>query len=513
MAKEKLASQEELQAFKNVVGSLDNRLIRDNKIAINDSYSNPMVNMGFNTSSPLEATKYVPNNRLTWDFLQINQIERSEPLFRKIVDYKASALLNGIDIKSIELSNDDIKVLQNELAVHYKSLYDFIYQAIFYGGGAGMLIFRGDTEEDYLQPLDISKIEKGSFLGIKPLERWTGIFPDSKRIDEVGKDGIDDPAMIGQPLYYKVSFGGMKAKRYKVHASRLLLFNTGHLPYVQKQMEQFWGVSEVELLWESYNRYITAINATINMLIISNTRIVKMEDTEGSAQITQRALQRLQSKFELMKQSLNFSNILVLDKEDEYEYQSASLADLPDLLKQIRMDFCASAGVPASYIFADSFENSQDNDNINKPIKNTQKLFMTPIYLKLLKVLSQSALGKELPQTYVAFKNIKVSSENEKAEILNKGANALIEVYKTGAMDTETFIRSLSEIDDNISDIFDNYKEEFIKSNGSVTYTERQIALARALNKPLDSEIAETNGGNNQKLLEKPTPKVSVGEM
>lgn len=506
MAKDILATKEQINEFHKVVGTLDSRLIKD-------SYSNSAINLGYNTSSPLDATTYLPNNRLTWDFLQINQIERSEPLFRKIVDYKASALLNGIDIKSIDLSNDDIKVLQNELSNHYKSLYDFIYQAIFYGGGAGMLIFRGDTEEDYLKPLNIKDIKPNSFLGIKPLERWTGIFPDSKRIDEVGKNGIDDPAMIGQPLYYKVSFGGLKGKRYKVHASRLLLFNTGHLPYVQKQMEQFWGVSEVELLWESYNRYITAINATINMLIISNTRVVKMEDTDGSAQITQRALQRLQSKFELMKQALNFSNILVLDKEDDYEYQSVSLADLPDLLKQIRMDFCASAGVPASYIFADSFENSQDNDNINQPIKNTQKLFMTPIYLKLLKVICKSVLEKELPNTAIAFKNIKVSSEKEKAEILYKGANALIEVYKTGAMDTETFIRSLSEIDDNISDIFDNYKEDFIKSQGSTTYIEKQIELAKALNKPMDSDIAETNGGNNQKLLEKPTPKVKVGEM
>jgi phage-related protein (TIGR01555 family) len=495
------------------LATLDNRLLKGSAI-INDSYTNPLLNLGYNTSDPLNTTTYVPNNKLTWDFLQINQIERAEPLFRKIVDYKASALLKGIDIKCVDLTNEQINIIQNRLTDNYEGLYNFIYQAIFYGGGAGMILFRGDTEEDYLKPLDVSKIESDSFLGIKPLERWTGVFPDNKRIDEVGKDGIDDPTELGMPLYYKVYFGGVKSKSYKVHCSRLLIYNTGHLPYIQKQMEQFWGTSEVELLWDSYNRYITGINAVINMMIISNTRVIKMDDTDGSAQMTDRAIQRLQNKYKLMKASLNFSNILVLDKEDEYEQSSVPLNDVPNVLKQLRLDFASSAGVPPSILFPDSFENAQDDDNIHQPIKNKQRLMMKSIYYKLIKIICKNDLGIEMPKTLsISFKNIRSTTDKDQAEILDKCSRALIDVYKTGAMDTETFIRSLSEINDNVSDIFDNYKEAFIKENGKVTYTERQIELAKALNKPLDSEMEETNGGNNQELLQKPTPKVEVGEL
>ena len=139
---------------------------------------------------------------------------------------------------------------------------------------------------------------------------------------------------------------------------------------------------------------------------------------------------------------------------------------------------------------------------------------MKSIYYKLIKIICKNDLGIEMPKTLsISFKNIRSTTDKDQAEILDKCSRALIDVYKTGAMDTETFIRSLSEINDNVSDIFDNYKEAFIKENGKVTYTERQIELAKALNKPLDSEMKETNGGNNQELLQKPTPKVEVGEL
>lgn len=500
MAKEKYISDEQYrQGIKDI-------------FRVDDAYTNPMLNMGYGTASQMNSTKYVPNYKQTWDFMTINSIERSEPLFRKIVDYKASALLNGIDITTQELTNEETKLILVELKKVYKSMYDFIYQAIFYGGGAGMLIFRGDDEEEYMKPLDLTKIKKDSFLGIKPLERWYDIVPCTKKIDELGKDGIDDPSMLGFPLYYDVKFGGKNSKSYRVHTSRLLFYNTGHLPYIQKNVEQFWGVSEVEILWDTYNRYITAINAVINMFIISNTRVLKMEDTTGSAQMTERAMANLKSKFELMKESLNFSNILVIDKEDDFEYANANLGGVPEVLKQIRQDFCSSAQVPSSYIFSDSFESAQDGEQIHKPIKNNQKLYIEPMYRKLIAIICKSALGREMPKNIeITFSNIKEISDKDRADIISKIASALIEVYKVGAMDTETFIRSLSEINSNPSDVFDNYSEQFIKENADVTYIERQIALARALNKPDDAKLSETNGGNNNELLKKPTPRVDVG--
>ena len=59
---------------------------------------------------------------------------------------------------------------------------------------------------------------------------------------------------LGKPKYYYVSLSGNTEKRYKVHYSRLLLFNTGVISYVDTRMQQFWGISEVERLWDALNR-------------------------------------------------------------------------------------------------------------------------------------------------------------------------------------------------------------------------------------------------------------------
>lgn len=480
---------------------------------VEDSYSNPILNLGFNTGSPLNATMYKPNPMLTWDMFRIQQMEREQPILRRIVEYKTSSMLKGIDISSLELTSDQIKVIQKKLKDLYKPMYSYIYQGEFYGGGAGLMLFKGDLDNEInlLKPLDISQIKKDSFLGIKPLERWFGCNPSGDLVDTLGtSSGVYDPELLGQPLYYNVRFGGKKSKSYKVHRSRLLLYNTGHLAMITKKMEQYWGVSVVELMYESLNRYNTIINAVANMFIISSTRVMKVDEMTDTSQLTQKAVDGMKNKFELMSSMSNFSNILVLGADDEFDYQSVSMANVSDVLKSQRLDLCSCAGVPMSVLFDDGVNDTQTTENAHKNIKEKQKLMMTPMYDTLIKVICKSDLGIEAPIFDISYLSIRDVSEKDKADIIEKASKSLLETYKSGAMDTETFIRSLSEICNNISDIYSNFSEEFVNTNGKLTYTDREIKVAQALNKGGDSVEKEKFGGKENN--EKPTPNVKVGE-
>lgn len=475
-----------------------------------DGYSNLLANLGTNSKSPLEGSTYTFNKKITWNFQEINDIEREQPLVRKIVDYQVSSMLNGIDIVSNEMTSDEIKQIVDKLNDLYSAMYNFLFQAKFYGGGAGMLIFEKDTESTWSQPLDISKI-KTKFLGIKPLERWIGINPMLDLIDSTD-DGLNDPQMFGFPKYYSVRFGGKRSKSYKVHYSRLLLYNTGTLSYVQKRMEQFWGVSLIERIYDPLNRYNTVLNALANKFLIASQRVVKIDETIGYAETDEIVKKTIQHKLEAMSSGLQNSNVLFLDKDDEFLYESVTMSGDGEILKQMAIDLCASAPAPYSAIFDDGFNDAQATENSHRFIKNEQELFIKGYYEKLIKIIYKDLFGKDAPIFKVQFRSIRKLSEKDKSDIIRNATDSIVQLYKHNIINKKIAIKSLQEVTDNINDIYNNFDEEYITQYGDLTYNQEQISLAEALNKGKDNNYQQKErfGGNNNE--EKPTPKPKVGE-
>ena len=480
-----------------------------NKSYGQDSYSNLLANLGVGSNSALEGTNYVYNRKITWNFEIINQMEREQPLLRKIIDYQVSALLNGIDIVSNDITSEEIKAITEKLQELYSSLYDFIFQAKFYGGGAGMLIFQGDTESDYATPLDVSKIDK-KFLGIKALERWIGINPTGDLIDELRAD--DDANMIGMPEFYQVRFGGKRSKSYKVHYSRLLIYNTGTLSYVMKRMEQFWGVSIIERIFDPLNRYNTILNAIADKMLIASQRVVYIDESIGNAENDAYVREIIENKLKAMSNGLKFSNVLFLDGDDKFEYHQATMTGDSDILKQMAIDLCASAPAPYSAIFDDGFNDAQSTENAHRYIKNEQEFFIRKYYTKLIKIIYHELFGKEAPSFKVQFKPIRLISEKDKAEIISKSTQSIVELYKANIMNKEIAIKSLIEVMDNINDIYNNFTQDYINANGEMTYNKEQMLLAEALNKTKDPTFAQKENFGGENNDKKPTARAKVGE-
>ena len=103
-------------------------------------------------------------------------------------------------------------------------------------------------------------MSKGSFKGIKPLSRLYQIQPDlsSNLVTKVGEEyGIYSADEIGQPLYFLVNLSDMEAKSkyFKVHRSRLLLYSSIELTWVEKRIEMFFGPTLLERAYSDFARY------------------------------------------------------------------------------------------------------------------------------------------------------------------------------------------------------------------------------------------------------------------
>lgn len=510
--KEPMATQEQINEIKN----LRNRVIN----MVYDSFSNTQLSQGFGTSDFKNASHYIPNNRLTWNVSNIMQIEREEPIFRKILNYKATMSLTKIDINSKDMSAEEIKIIKKEINKLYKPLYEMIYQGEAFGGSASLICLKGQmSERELMKPLKIDNVQPDDFLGLKTLERWFGCNPSGELIETIGDNGINDPDLLGQPLYFKVRLGGKMTKTVKVHRTRLLIYNTGVLPEIQKRIEQYWGVSSLERIWEPLNRYKVAINAIINMFLISSQRVLKTDVDTEYASMTERAYEAMKTKLTMMANSLNYSNVLFLGADDNFTYESVQMSSVNDVLKSIRQDLCSCAEVPMSYMFDDGVNDTQTTENAHACVKSIQKLYMTQYYNLLIPIIYKSKFGGKVPDFDITFNKLREISDKETADVFEKMVNAIVQVYKHNGMNKESFIKALSEIMQNNYDIFANYDDKFVKTYGKLTYNEEQIELAKALNQGVNNdkqndegkEIAKENMGgiNNDK---KPTPRVPISE-
>lgn len=493
------------------IRQLTNGLVKQN-VEVQDGYTNNYLNMGNGSNDAMNASSYVSNRQLTWNSQTINNVVRSEPLMKKVLEFKASRpIKNGIDISSKNMKPEEIKAICERLKFLFKDIYQLIFLGEAYGGTGALICIRNQMSEDKLvKPLQIDSIQPGSFLGLKVFERWFSIRPDmSKLITEVGgSNGIDDPNLLGKPLYYYVRLTP-NSPEILVHRTRLLLYNTGELTYVEKLVEQYWGMSIVEKLWDALNEYNSAFKYMNNMLMISNQRVVKLADVfTDSVNATNKAKEVVRNKLELISSSLNGSNILFLSEDDTFEYHSAQLSNVSECLQKASLNFATKANVPYSYLFDDTNTEVTPSEDAYDAIKNVQDIFCREWYTKLIKILWKDIFGGKIPEFSFEFKNIRNLDEKTKAEIISKVGTIILDLYRESITDKAITMESFSEINDNVGDVFNNFTQEYIKKVGKETKNYDQINLARALNKGADSVSREKQGGQTNE--EKPTPKPKI---
>lgn len=517
----KMATDEQKNDLKNKINSL----FGGNDLVL-DSFSNPKLSLGYGTDDPTQSSRYLPNNKLTWDINTIMQVEREQPIFRKILNFKASLSLSGIDINSKDLNSEQIRVIKEKLDELYDKLYKLIYQGESFGGSAALICIKGQmSEKELMKPLNVDTINPGDFLGLKVLERWFSCNPTNNLIETIGDDnGIDDPDLLGQPLYFKVRLGGKRTKQVKVHRSRLLIYNTGVLPEIQKQIENYWGVSCLERIWDPLNRYNIVIGAVVNMFLISCTRVLRMDVDTDVSELSEQAYQKIVNKLTLMSKALNFSNLLILGENDDFAYESVPMSNVNEVVRRVALDLASSSGCTMSYLFDDGVNDTQTTENAYGEIKTIQKLFMRPIYKTLIKCIIKNEYGSVknekgeyiMPNFTITFNKLREINDKDVADVVHKMVMAIVEVFKSGGMDKETFIKSLSEIMQNNNDIFLNYDEAYIKEHGKETYNSDQIELAKALNRAKedkeDSEKKDKTVFGGEKNEEKPGPNIIMSE-
>ena len=508
---------------------------------IYDALSNPIQQFGVSTNDPSFLGLGISSQRgLSWQVPKLDSIMRDVPYFDKASSWKATrALVNGIDLNCRDTEANDVILVQKDLEDHFSPLHDTIKLGDFYGG-SGALIITSDisTEEEYMQPLNVGNLKKGQYLGIKPLTRLYQIMPDLSsglvRVSDVGEqNGIYDAKEVGQPKFFRVNLSGdteSDSKYLRVHRSRLLLYNSVELSWVEKRVEMYFGPSLLERSYTDFARYESLL-AQINKLAQrSNIGVLNMQQLPMANLGGEKFIENVMKRITQVKFGVQSGGMIVLGdlEKEKFVYENAVFRDLDKILKLYRENLAAALVAPTGVLFND--KDGDDEEKYLVAVKEIQDRIIRSWFRKLIPIIYKNRFNKKLKDYSFTFKSLEIPTELEKAEKMKNVVDLLSVLYNDNVIDGPSYQRMLVAAPNNISDIPNEITNEYIElvkkgiEDKPFNKMSVDVVVATALNrakgenKDGDSNLAHktesalkgSKSGGDPKKTKKPTVRLPM---
>jgi phage-related protein (TIGR01555 family) len=310
-----------------------------------DSYSNQPARLGTGTNNLAEAGQY-PLVRLTQDYPLILSLYRSSWVVRKVIDQFAEDIYKSFPILDTELTPEQVNAFNKTVkdTMTLTRLRTSRKWGRLFGGAAAVIVI--DGHDDLTKPLKLDDIELGSYKGLIPLDRWSGIIPGP----EINSN-IQDPKNFGLPTYYNAI---MDSGNVNIHHSRLLRFTGRELPQWEVQVELYWGMSEVEVMFDELKKRdysswnIVSLLTRAQILSIEEPQLATLMSGAGG---TNKGYMNFAQRMEQISDLLNNQGLLVLGKDGRLQQTQYGFGGISEMYHEFMKDLSAACEIPYELIF------------------------------------------------------------------------------------------------------------------------------------------------------------------
>lgn len=411
-----------------------------------DSYSNPMARLGFGQFNIAEASEY-PLTRMTQNYALLNSLYRTEWIARRIIDTVPQDMTkNWFELKS-QLQPDQLDMFHTmERKTHLKEqILDGLTWGRLFGGAAGIIVIEG--QEDMLdQPLSLELIMPGQFKGLIIADRWSGVYPESNLVQD-----ISDPD-FGTPEYYNFCMTDTDlANGIRVHHSRVVRFLGRRLPQTEKIAENYWGMSELEHVYNELNKRNSASANIAHLIWQANLKIYKMQDLGQLLSTTDTESQKeLYQTLSAQNALMNSAGMGVVDKDDDFVTSQYTFSGISEVYELFMLDVCGASEIPATKLFGRSpagmnSTGESDLTNYYDRVKQEQESDLRPIIEKMLPVLALSTWGVIPDDLTFEFEPIRDSSESERADLMLKYTQAFALAFTSNIISQKIALKELRQ--------------------------------------------------------------------
>jgi|ERR1700758_117759 len=437
------------------IKAVANKAIREEKKSTKDSFTNFAQKMGVGADNALSTASYGfnPISRIR---TLLEWIHRGSWIGGLAVDVVADDMTReGVEFEGT-IEPDDIEKLHQgaEEKQIWSALRDNVAWSRLYGGSIAVILIEG---QDASTPLRIETIGKGAFRGLLVLDRWMVEPSLNNLVTELGPN-------LGLPKFYQVRVDAPALPNMRIHYTRCIRMCGIRLPYWQRVMENLWGISVLERVYDRMIAFDSATTGAAQLVYKAYLRTYKIKDLREIIAAGGPPVDGLTKYTEMMRRFQNMEGITLMDLEDEFEgHSSASFSGLSDALVQFGQQVSGALQIPLVRLFGQSPAgfNTGDSDlrNYYDGIKQQQKRELGNGVNVLYRCEAASA-GIKLPDDFtVKFRSLWQLTDEQKADIAGKVTTAVSGVQDI--IDRATALRELKQ-SSRVTGIFSNITDEMI---------------------------------------------------
>lgn len=382
-------------------------------------------------------------------------------LVRRIVTMAADDAMKNF----IEIEGDSDNCILQELETLFvqEKLTEALYWDRLFGMSCALIL--ADDGQELSEPININRLRR--INGLEIFDK-RDIYPDTTSI-YLDTDIRD--ANFGKPEFYMIS--PPNGNQFKVHRSRLLIFDGEMLPKIERIANNGAGLSFLDGIPAALNRVKTAMNKTIDIMDKVSTSLLKLEGLSNllaREDGTQAVIRRL----ELIDYSRRINGSVAVDKEDEYGIFNIPLTGLTDIIQEFEQALCAVTGYPFTVLFGRSPAgmNSTGKSDLQiyyDTVRRIQRRKIRPALEYLVRLIQLAkegpTNGKELEKWSIKFKAIEPLNDLEQAN-----------VDKTQAEVRAAVVKLVFDLVDN--QLLDaTQARQYLKERGDIPVTESELDL------------------------------------
>lgn len=413
------------------------------KRATLDTFQNFAAKTGIGTNTLSTANTY-GFNPITRNRTLLEWMYRGSWLCGVAVDCVADDMTReGINLSSA-MDPDDKENLEAAIRNHqiWISLNQVAKWARLYGGALGYICIKGQKPDT---PLNIDTVGPGQFLGIIPMDQWMTTPDFNTAITQPGPD-------YGNPQFYTVTATSPQFPfpRIRVHASRCVRMLGIELPYWQRTMENMWGISIYERIFDRLTAFDSTTQGAAQLAYKAYLRTFKVKGLRSIIATGGPAFEALTKQMELMRLYQSNEGITLMDDADTFETQEYTFSGISDILNSMAEQISGATQIPLARLFGQSpggLNATGDHDlrTYYDNIKRLQERWFRRGLDVVLRCLAQSE-QIELPDGFqYDFTSLWQMTDDEKSKVDQQDTQAVVSVQATGLLSPAGFLKELRQ--------------------------------------------------------------------
>ena len=304
-------------------------------------------------------------------------------------------------------------------------------QRLYGGAGLVLLIDDGGQPED---PVEVKRIR--GVRGYIPLSRHE-LIPEDFSITDYSR-----------PSHYRITTSQRitpeQTSGYvnlRVHSSRVARFDGLYLPWNLRSRNTGWGQSVLQLIWESFKRYETAMSGLEAMTSDADLFVHKIPGLFN--RIASGNESDLRKRLEANSLSRSVYGGMVVDTEEELNFLNRALSNIATATDPFVKDLQASTGWPASILMGDSpgglgKEGRFEERMWASLVEQWQEVYcrtpITEVFNYILASREGPTRGRVPESWSVQFPSVFTQTDKEKAELKQLTAASDIQYLQYGVL-------------------------------------------------------------------------------